>query len=49
LPFDRHLVDALGEDIPLVSGVALGFDRLLMLLNGRQHLKDVLSFDSENA
>ncbi|MDH5219294.1 MAG: EF-P lysine aminoacylase EpmA, partial [Gammaproteobacteria bacterium] len=49
LPFDRYLVDALGEDIPPVSGVALGFDRLLMLLNNRSYLKDILSFNVENA
>ena len=48
-PYDQYLLQALNEKIPLVSGVALGFDRLLMLLSDHRYLKDVLSFDSENA
>ena len=49
VPFDQHLVAALGEDLPLVSGVALGLDRLLMLVCGHEQIKDVLSFSIENA
>jgi lysyl-tRNA synthetase class 2 len=47
--FDRHLLEALGQEIPLVSGVALGLDRLLMLLSSQQQIKDVLAFGFETA
>lgn len=44
MPVDGHLLEALDHGLPPCSGVALGLDRLLMLLIGEKHLKNVLSF-----
>lgn len=41
---DQHLLDALEHGLPACSGVALGLDRLLMLLSGRGMLEAVLAF-----
>ena len=46
---DQHLVEALSAGIPECAGVALGFDRLLMLKAGAQRLSDVLSFSIDRA
>lgn len=47
LPVDENLLAALGQGLPDCSGVALGIDRLLMLMTGASHIKDVLAFDWE--
>lgn len=45
LPEDSQLLQAMrAEPLPECSGVALGFDRLLMLCRGSEQLSDVLSF-----
>jgi lysyl-tRNA synthetase class 2 len=49
VPIDRHLLSALSENMPTVSGAALGLDRLLMLLANSPSIKEVLSFDFQNA
>ncbi len=41
---DQHLVDALEAGLPECSGVAIGLDRLLMLVSGKTSIEDVLSF-----
>ncbi|AEW44263.1 lysyl-tRNA synthetase, class II [Serratia symbiotica str. 'Cinara cedri'] len=41
---DNNLLDALHHGIPACSGVALGFDRLIMLALGAQSISDVLAF-----
>lgn len=43
-PQDRHLLNALAAGMPNTSGVALGVDRLLMLVAGCSSIEDVLSF-----
>ena len=48
-PYDARLVAALQAGMPQCAGVALGLDRLLMLLLGLPELADVLAFDSERA
>jgi lysyl-tRNA synthetase class 2 len=48
-PFDRHLVDALAAGMPDCSGVALGVDRLLMLLLDVPDVARTLSFAAERA
>ncbi len=48
-PYDRNLVAALAEGLPACAGVALGLDRLLMLLLGKAALAEVLAFDSGRA
>ena len=44
-PVDEYLLAALEHGLPACSGVALGIDRLLMLVAGASHIKDVLAFD----
>ncbi len=47
-PLDENFLAALEAGLPLCSGVALGIDRLLMLLANAKHIKEVLSFSIEN-
>ena len=49
VPIDTHLLAALAQGLPDCAGVALGFDRLLMLITGQTEIGLVLSFDGERA
>ena len=49
MQIDRRFLAALEHGLPDCSGVALGVDRLLMLLAGAETLSDTLSFDSQRA
>ena len=44
-PYDANLVAALEHGMPDCAGVALGVDRLLMLILGTSKIADVLAFD----
>lgn len=44
IPVDENLLSALEQGIPECSGVAVGLDRLLMVLLGIERIEDVLSF-----
>jgi lysyl-tRNA synthetase class 2 len=46
---DRHMLDALEAGMPDCAGVALGFDRVLMLAIGAQSIDEVLAFPVERA
>jgi lysyl-tRNA synthetase class 2 len=46
---DQALLDALAAGLPPVSGVAMGFDRLLMLRIGASDISAVLAFPLERA
>jgi lysyl-tRNA synthetase class 2 len=46
-PLDEALLEALEAGLPDCAGVALGLDRLLMLLTGEDRLAEVLAFDWE--
>lgn len=48
-PIDQYLLAALDHGLPACSGVALGVDRLLMLLTGAGDISEVLSFDWRRA
>lgn len=41
-PVDDNFIAALEQGLPFCSGIALGVDRLIMLLTGAQHIHDVL-------
>jgi elongation factor P--(R)-beta-lysine ligase len=43
-PIDEFLLQALAYGLPDCAGVALGVDRLLMLLLGKERIADVLAF-----
>ena len=47
-PLDEHLLAALEQGLPSCSGVALGVDRLLMLVMGEPDIRNVLTFDWES-
>ena len=43
-PVDRRFVEALREGMPPSAGIALGVDRLVMLLTGASHIDAVVAF-----
>jgi lysyl-tRNA synthetase class 2 len=43
-PIDEKLIAALREGLPASAGIALGFDRLVMLATGAETIADVLTF-----
>jgi lysyl-tRNA synthetase class 2 len=49
LPMDAHLLDALAVGLPDCAGIALGLDRLLMVLGKYERISHVLSFDDQRA
>lgn len=49
LPADTRLLAALAAGLPACSGVAVGFDRVVMLATGAARLESVLSFPLERA
>lgn len=46
---DERLLAALEAGLPACAGVALGLDRLLMVLSGAQCMRDVVSFDYDRS
>lgn len=43
-PLDRDFLDALRHGLPACAGVAVGFDRLVMIAAGKDHIGQVNSF-----
>jgi lysyl-tRNA synthetase class 2 len=48
-PVDRCFIDALAAGLPPCAGVALGFDRLVMVAAGAARIDEVLAFPFERA
>lgn len=48
MPIDEHLLAAL-PTLPACAGIALGLDRLLMVIMGHHRLEEVVSFTAERA
>ncbi|HEV2704104.1 MAG TPA: EF-P lysine aminoacylase EpmA [Steroidobacteraceae bacterium] len=48
-PVDERLLAALAAGLPECAGVAVGFDRMLMLAAGVTHIREVLPFPTERA
>jgi len=47
MPVDDCLLDALKSGLPGCSGVAIGIDRIMMLVVGANHINEVISFGDE--
>lgn len=49
LPEESHLLAAMQQGLPACAGVALGFDRLAMLVFEKQSIEEVLAFPIDRA
>jgi len=49
VPHDVRLIDALRHGLPSCAGMAMGIDRLLMVLGGYAKVSDVMAFTQTNA
>jgi len=48
-PYDKNLVEALKNGMPECAGVAMGIDRLLMILSNTDDINEVISFSRDES
>jgi elongation factor P--(R)-beta-lysine ligase len=48
IPIDPHFLAALESGLPKSAGVAVGIDRLMMVLSGKDDIKEVITFTLDN-
>ncbi len=48
-PWDRSLIAALESGLPPCAGVAVGFERLQMIIDGTDDMRDVVTFGNEHS
>jgi len=49
MPVDEHFLAAMSAGLPSCTGVALGLDRLMLLITQKQRLEEVISFGFERS
>jgi lysyl-tRNA synthetase class 2 len=49
LPEESRLLEAMAAGLPACAGVALGFDRAVMLATGAASIADVIAFPIDRA
>lgn len=49
VPIDEHFLAATKAGLPECAGIAIGLDRVLMLICGKKKLQEVINFSWENA
>ena len=49
MPIDYYFLDVLKQGRPECVGIAVGIDRLLMVMTGAEDIRDVLTFPIERA
>ena len=49
MPIDKRFIAALDAGLPKCSGVAIGLDRLLMVLSGKSAINEILAFPFDRA
>ncbi|MBL4661607.1 MAG: hypothetical protein JKY19_14705 [Alcanivoracaceae bacterium] len=49
IPIDNNLITAMQNDMPACSGIAIGVDRLLMVLLECETISEVMAFTAQNS
>lgn len=49
IAIDQHLLSALSAGLPACSGVAVGFDRVVMVTSGAERIDEIIAFPIETA
>lgn len=49
IPIDFNFIRALKKGLPMCSGIAMGLDRIMMLITNKRHINEILAFPFEKA